>query len=92
MKNKKFDDLEIPPLTGADFKRARRVTPEEHKSFHQAVKKFRSRGRPKKTFGRYRPVTIRLNPYVLEWAKDEAKKRGIGYQTFINQALLAQAA
>ncbi len=90
MKQKKFDDdVKIPALTDDDFKRARRVTPEEHKKFHQAVKNFRLRGRPKKTFGRYKPVTIRLNPYVLEWAKDQAKKKGIGYQTFINQTLLS---
>ena len=83
------DDLEIPPLTAADFKRARRVTPEEHAAFHKAVRNFRSRGRPKKIFGKYRPVTIRFHPYVLEWAKTEAKKRGVGYQTFINQTLLS---
>ena len=93
MKHKKIDDdLEIPPLTQADFKRARRVTPEEHKMFHKAVVKFRSRGRPKKTFGKYRSVTIRLHPYVLEWAQSEAKKRGVGYQTFINRTLLDHAA
>ena len=85
------DDLEIPPLTAADFKRARRITPEEHQRFHKAVENFRSRGRPKKTSGKYRPVTIRIHPDVLEWAKTEAKKRGLGYQTFINQTLLAHA-
>lgn len=83
------DDLKIPPLTAADFKRARRITPEEHRIFHKAVQNFRSRGRPRKTFGKYRPVTIRIHPYVLEWAKTEAKKRGLGYQTFINQTLLS---
>ena len=83
------DDLEIPPLTAADFKRARRITPEEHKMFRKAVQNFRSRGRPKKIFGKYRSVTIRIHPYALEWAKTEAKKRGLGYQTFINQTLLS---
>lgn len=90
MKRKEDDDeLKIPPLTTADFKRARRLIPEEHKRFHKAVQHFRSRGRPKKTFGKYLPVTIRIHPYVLEWAKTEAKKRGVGYQTFINQTLLS---
>lgn len=90
MKRKEYDDaLKIPSLTAADFKRARRVTPEEHERFHKAVRRFRSRGRPKKNFGKYRPVTIRIHPYVLEWAKTEAKKRGLGYQTFINQTLLS---
>ena len=90
MKHKRDDDeVKIPPLTAADFKRARRITAAEHKRFHKAVQNFRSRGRPKKNFGKYRPVTIRLHPYVLEWAKTEARKRGIGYQTFINQTLLS---
>jgi hypothetical protein len=35
-------DLDIPPLTKADFKRARRVTPGEHRIFHGAVQKFTS--------------------------------------------------
>ncbi len=83
------DDLGMPPLTAADFKRARRITPAEHAGFHKAVQTFRTRGRPKKIFGKYLPVTIRIHPYVLEWAKTEAKKRGLGYQTFINQTLLA---
>ena len=85
-------DLDIPPLTKADFKRARRVTPGEHRIFHGAVQKFRSRGRPRKNFGKYQPVTIRLHPYVLEWAKAEGKKRGVGYQTLINQTLLSHTA
>ena len=94
MKRKKKvpGDIIIPPLTRADFRRARRVTPGEHKVFHRAVKKFRSRGRPRKTFGKYQPVTIRLHPYVLKWAKAEAKKRGVGYQTLINQTLLNHTA
>jgi uncharacterized protein (DUF4415 family) len=98
MKRKKLDDLDIPPLTDEDFKRARRVTPAEHKMFRKALentfgKKFPSRmGRPRKTFGKYRSVTIRLHPYVLEWAQAEAKKRGVGYQTFINQTLLGHTA
>ena len=83
------DDLEIPPLTRDDFKRAHRVTPEEHRRFNKAVQNFRSRGRPKKISGKYLPVTIRLHPDVLQWAKTEAKKRGLGYQTLINQTLLA---
>lgn len=36
--------------------------------------------------------SIRLNPKVLAWAKKEAQRRGIGYQTVINEALLATCA
>jgi hypothetical protein len=33
-----------------------------------------------------------LNPAVLAWAKREAKRRGIGYQTVINETLLKASA
>lgn len=92
MKRKRPDeDLDNPPLTDEELKRARRVTPEEHKFFHKAVERFRRRGRPKKTSDKYCPITIRIHPDVLEWAKAEADKRGLGYQTFINQTLLSQS-
>jgi predicted DNA binding CopG/RHH family protein len=31
---------------------------------------------------------MRLHPQALEWAKAEAKRRGIGYQSLINEILL----
>ena len=34
------------------------------------------------------PISIRLHPKVLAWAQEEAQKRGIGYQTVINEVLL----
>jgi predicted DNA binding CopG/RHH family protein len=39
-------------------------------------------------------VYIRLHPAVLQWAKREAKRRHVGYQTFLSEWLLhgAQAA
>jgi uncharacterized protein (DUF4415 family) len=85
-------DLEIPPLTDEQLKRARRPTPLERKQFAEAVSNFRKKGRPAKVFGKYTSVTIRLHPYVLAWAKAEAKRRGIGYQTLINKTLLDHAA
>lgn len=93
MKRKKKNEIdpENPPLTDEQLKKFRRVTPEEHAMFVRAVENFRARGRPKKTSGKYRPVTIRLHPDVLEWAKAEAKKRGLGYQTVINQTLLTHS-
>ncbi len=51
------------------------------------------RGRPTKDLGeKYQPVSIRLHPKVIVWAKREAKKRGVGYQTVINEVLLKLAA
>jgi uncharacterized protein (DUF4415 family) len=78
------------------FERARRVNPEETEKFREALSKqfglpLRQRGRPtKKEEEKYEPISIRLHPKVLAWAKEEAKKRGIGYQTVINEVLLKQ--
>ncbi len=46
------------------------------------------RGRPAKGAEKYQPVSIRLHPKVLNWARSEAKRRGVGYQTIINEILL----
>ena len=76
------------------FERARRVTPEESQKFRKAISeqfdiKLRKRGRlVKNEDEKYEPISIRLHPKVLAWAKEEAQKRGIGYQTVINEVLL----
>lgn len=78
------------------FERARRVTPEENQKFRKALSeqfgtKLRNRGRPaKKENEKYEPISIRIHPKVLAWAKEEAGKRGVGYQTVINEVLLEQ--
>jgi len=79
------------------FKAARRITSAEVKEARKAIEEKRnekrqSRGRPKKGAEKYLPVSIRLHPRVMEWAKREAKKRGVGYQTIINETLLKKAA
>ena len=81
------------------FKKARRVKPEETEAFRKAIEKAQGNKRPKRA-GRppkteedkYKPVSIRLHPKVLAWAKREAKKRHIAYQTLINEILLKKAA
>jgi len=51
------------------------------------------RGRPpKKGADKYRSIHIRIHPKALEWARAQAARRGIGYQTVINEALLKRAA
>lgn len=76
------------------FERARRVTPEESQKFREAISEqlgmeLRKRGRPAKNKDeKYELISLRLHPKVLGWAKEEAQKRGIGYQTVINQVLL----
>lgn len=79
-----------------DFSRARRATPRELVSARKAIEsklgiKLPPRGRPPKGADKYRSIQIRIHPKVLKWAKSEAKHRGIGYQTVINQTLLAKA-
>jgi uncharacterized protein (DUF4415 family) len=78
------------------FDRARRVTPAENHKFRAAISEqfgldLRKRGRPsKEEEDKYEPISIRLHPKILVWAKEEAEKQGIGYQTVINELLLAQ--
>jgi uncharacterized protein (DUF4415 family) len=81
-----------------DFSRARRITLKEVAENRKAIEaklgiKLPPRGRPpKKDHERHKSVTIRLHPQALAWAKREAKRRGVGYQTIINEALLSRAA
>lgn len=80
------------------FDKARRVTDKEVRAARKAIEeklqmKRPNRGRPPKgNAEKYRAVSIRLHPKVLSWAKREAKKRGVGYQSIINQVLLQLAA
>ena len=81
------------------FERARRISGEEVDRFRKAIeaktgkKRPPRRGRPPKAqTAKYQPIAIRLHPLVLAWAKREAKRRGVGYQTVINDALLARSA
>ena len=75
------------------FEKSRRITVRETTSAKKAIEKKTgvkrpTRGRPAKGMHKYKPTSIRLHPKVLIWAKREAKKRGIGYQTVINESLI----
>jgi uncharacterized protein (DUF4415 family) len=80
------------------FEKARRVTAREVESARKAIsaklgKERPRRGRPPKSEGeKYRAVSIRLHPRVISWAKKEARRRGVGYQTVINTVLLRASA
>ncbi len=74
------------------FEKARRITKKEVSSARKAIekvtgKKRPSRGRPLKQ-DKYIPISIRLHPSIIKWAKKEAKKRKVGYQSVINEALM----
>jgi uncharacterized protein (DUF4415 family) len=79
------------------FDSARRISAKElalaKSAIEQKTGKRRSkRGRPPKTAAlKFVPTSIRLHPKVLAWAKREAKKQGVGYQTVINDFLLKKA-
>jgi hypothetical protein len=65
--------------------RARRVTPAENQKFRAAISEqfgldLKKCGRPsKEEENKYEPISIRLHPKILVWAKEEAEKQGIGY-------------
>lgn len=79
------------------FEKARRITAKEVESFRKGIEeklggKRPKRGRPSKEAGsKFKPISIRLHPIALAWAKREAKRRGVGYQTIINELLLEKA-
>ena len=78
------------------FEIARRITEKEVMGARKAIEKKLSlkkgtRGRHPKGDEKFKSVSIRLHPKILEWAKKEAVKLGIGYQTVINNLLLKKA-
>jgi uncharacterized protein (DUF4415 family) len=79
------------------FEKARRITRRELAAARKAIEEKTGvqrqiRGRPPKAEAeKYLPTTIRLHPKVLAWARREARKRGVGYQTIINEFLLDRA-
>jgi len=76
------------------FENARRISPSEVQAARRAIEektgqRRRLRGRPPKPDeDKFIPTSIRLHPKVLQWTKREAKRRGVGYQTIINEILL----
>jgi len=81
-----------------DFAKARRITPREVEANRKGIEAVLGRKLPKRPgpvpkaeAEKYQPIAIRLHPRVLAWAKKQAEKRGVGYQTIINETLLQQA-
>ena len=80
---KKLFDDDIRPSIEEMRRTARRITPEEHARWHSRM------GRPPKGADKYVPVGLRVPPDVLARLKAKAHKKGMKYQTFINQVLAA---
>jgi uncharacterized protein (DUF4415 family) len=79
------------------FDKARRVSATETEAARKAIQaklrvKRSKRGRPPKGEEKFQPISIRLHPDVLAWARSEAKRRKVGYQTIINETLLKASA
>jgi predicted DNA binding CopG/RHH family protein len=81
-----------------DFSTARRITPAEVDANRKGIEAFTGKKRRKRPgpaptaeAEKYQPIAIRLHPKVLAWARKEAAKRGVGYQTVINETLLKKA-
>jgi uncharacterized protein (DUF4415 family) len=76
------------------FEKARRVSKKELAAARRAIELKTGvprplRGRPSKSEGdKYKPTSIRLHPKVMAWARREGRKRGVGYQTVINEVLI----
>jgi len=93
-KRQKESERDMKKESEFPFDRARRVTPNETQKFREAISEqfgiqLRKRGRPvKNQEDKYEPISIRIHPEALAWAKEEAQNRGIGYQTVINEVLL----
>ena len=82
----KNENIERPTL--ATIKRGHRVTYENHVKYCRALGIKPRMGRPPKGADRHIPVSLRLPPAVIEWAKKQGKFQNIGYQTFIKNFLL----
>jgi hypothetical protein len=98
MKKSKMIDSENPPLNKSQLRAFRPVSIERQAMFRRAyINTYKKEppvmGRPPKAASdKYKAIHIRLHPDAFAWAKHEAKRRGIGYQTVINEALLKRAA
>ena len=88
---------DMPKARQFPFETARRITAREVESARKAIeqrlgKPRPRRGRPPKGREKFLAVSIRLHPRVVAWARKEARRRGLGYQTVINEALLKASA
>lgn len=100
MRNKKFDFSSILVYTESDLKKKgrlmkingrefKRISAKKHKELKKAAEStLKKLGRPPKPENeKYVPVYIKIDPIVLNLIKDKARKKGVPYQTLINELL-----
>jgi len=72
---------------GFDLSKAKKISKERRQKLLKAAEV--KLGRPLKPIEKkHKPISIKLHPDVYNWAKKEAQKKGLGYQTIINETLL----
>ncbi len=91
-KRRTNETTDIPELTHAEIKRARRVTPKETEAFRRAIEAKLGVSRPprmgrppKHPSEKFVPISWRTPPDVMEWLLAQARHAGIEkYQTFLS--------
>lgn len=71
------------------FAKARRITSEEVNHAKITIQKqFGDEYIVRSRDDDYELVSLKINPKIIAWAKNEAKKQGVNYQVFLNNELL----
>lgn len=94
-KRRTIDTSDIPELTAADLKHARRVTPKETEAFRRGIEKKLGVSRPprmgrppKHPSEKYIAISWRTPPEVMDWLVTQAHDAGVDkYQTFLSLLL-----
>lgn len=94
-KRRTIETADVPELTDAELKRARRVTPKETEAFRRAIEEKLGVSRPprmgrppKHPSEKYVPISWRTPPEVMEWLIAQARHAGVRkYQTFLSLLL-----
>lgn len=95
VKRRPIDTTDIPELTDAEIKHARRVTPKETEAFRRAIEdklgvsRLPRVGRPPKhPSEKYQSISWRIPPDEKAWLIAQAHNAGlVKYQTFLNVLL-----
>jgi predicted DNA binding CopG/RHH family protein len=98
MKKTEIDYSDIPKNWRQNYKKGRHFTDEERAKFADAYRNTFHKepprvGRPFKYENlKLKPISIRLHPHVIRWAKKKAQEKSMGYQSFLNDFLMRHAA